>query len=82
MLCILMLLQIFITKKWIGKSRNGGVTDYRRQWRHTGATGAHTEGKTVRTTFHSASFSNYAEFVYKLIKTTLELLQETDSTDL
>ena len=37
------------------------------------------EGKTVRTTFDSASSSNYAEFAYKLIKTTRELLQETDS---
>merc|ERR1739847_242673 len=36
------------------------------------------EGKTVRTTFDSAS-SNYAEFAHKLIKTTRELLQETDS---
>ena len=37
------------------------------------------EGKTVRTTFDNASSSNYAEFAYKLIKTTRELLQETDS---
>ena len=36
------------------------------------------EGKTVRTTFDSASSSNYAEFAYKLIKTMQELLQETD----
>merc|ERR1712141_597092 len=37
------------------------------------------EGKPVRTTFDSASASNYAEFAYKLIKKTRELLQETDS---
>ena len=40
------------------------------------------KGKTVRTTFDSASSSDYVlctEFAYKLIKTTQELLQETDS---
>ena len=37
------------------------------------------EGKTIRTTFDNTSSSNYAEFAYKLIKTTRELLQETDS---
>lgn len=37
------------------------------------------EGKTVRSTFDSTSSSSYAEFAYKLIKTTRELLQETDS---
>ncbi len=37
------------------------------------------EGKTVRTTFDSASSSTYSEFAYKLLKTTRELLQETDS---
>merc|ERR1712083_943003 len=39
------------------------------------------EGKTIRTTFDNAASMNYAEFAYKLIKTTRQLLQETDSTN-
>ena len=37
------------------------------------------EGKTVRTTFDSATSTNYSEFAYKLMKTTRTLLQESDS---
>ena len=39
------------------------------------------EGKTVRTTFDKNSSANYSEFAYKLIKTTRELLQESDSSN-
>lgn len=37
------------------------------------------EGKVVRSTMDTSASSTYAEFAYKLIKTTKELLQETDS---
>ena len=39
------------------------------------------EGKTIRTTFNNATTANYANFAYKLMKTTKELLHESDNTN-
>ena len=39
------------------------------------------EGKTVRTTMDAQSSANYADFAYKLMKTTKDLLHESDNTN-
>merc|ERR1711944_112540 len=39
------------------------------------------EGKTVRTTMDPQNSTNYADFAYKLIKTTRELLHEHDNSN-